>query len=297
MADAPKDRIAFIGLGTMGEPMVRQLALAGITPSVFDLNVEAATRIAQDIGATAATSANDAARGADIVITMLPSSKEVDATVLGADGKSGVLSVLDKGAIVIDMSSSDPMRTRDLANVAAASGITFVDAPVSGAVRRARDGTLSIMFGGDAAVLERVRPVLAAMGKQIFHVGAAGAGHAMKALNNYVSAAGLVAAVEALHVGEKFGIDPAVMTQVLNASTGKNNTTEHKVAQFMLSGTYASGFFLGLMAKDVGIAVGLAEQLGVQADLGQVCAKQWREAAAKSERTTDHTEMYRILKP
>lgn len=297
MIDASKDRIAFIGLGTMGEPMVRQLVLAGHTPALYDLNGEAAARVGRDIGAPVATSAIEAARGADIVITMLPSSKEVDTTVLGADGTSGVFSVLGKGAIVIDMSSSDPMRTRDLANVAAASGITLVDAPVSGAVRRARDGTLSIMFGGDAAVLERVRPMLAAMGKQIFHVGAAGAGHAMKALNNYVSAAGLVAAVEALHVGEKFGIDPAVMTQVLNASTGRNNTTEHKVAQFMLSGTYASGFFLGLMAKDVGIAIGLAEQLGVQADLGQVCAKQWRDAAAKSERTTDHTEMYRILKP
>jgi 3-hydroxyisobutyrate dehydrogenase len=290
------ERIAFIGLGTMGQPMARRLAEAGHALSLFDIDAALAQRLAQEFGATAAASPVEAARGASIVITMLPSSKEVDATILGVAGAPGVVSVLAPGSFVIDMSSSDPMRTRALADAVAKTGSTLVDAPVSGAVRRARDGSLSIMFGGAEAALERLRPVLSAMGTQIFHVGAEGAGHAMKALNNYVSAAGLVAAVEALHVGEKFGIDPAVMTKVFNASTGKNNTTENKVAQFMLSGKYDSGFLLALMAKDVGIAIGLADTLGIDAPLGHVCADLWREAASTSPRTTDHTEMYHLLR-
>lgn len=290
------ERIAFIGLGTMGQPMARRLAEAGFALSVFDIDVAVTQRLAQEFGATAAASPAEAATGASVVITMLPSSKEVDATILGADGAPGVLSVLAPGSFVIDMSSSDPMRTRALSEAVAKAGSTLVDAPVSGAVRRARDGSLSIMFGGTDAALERLRPVLSPMGTQIFHVGAAGAGHAMKALNNYVSAAALVATVEALHVGEKFGIDPAVMTRVFNASTGRNNTTENKVAQFMLSGKYDSGFLLALMAKDVGIAIGLADTMGVGAPLGHVCADLWRDAAAGSPRTTDHTEMYRLLR-
>ena len=296
------ERIAFIGLGTMGQPMARRLAEAGHALSLFDIDEAVVQRLAQEFGATAAASPVEAAKGASIVITMLPSSKEVDATILGVagapgvPGAPGVLSVLAPGSFVIDMSSSDPMRTRALAETVAKAGSTLVDAPVSGAVRRARDCTLSIMIGGAEASLERLRPVLSAMGTQIFHVGADGAGHAMKALNNYVSAAALVATVEALHVGEKFGIDPAVMTKVLNASTGKNNTTENKVAQFMLSGKYDSGFLLALMAKDVGIAIGLAETLGIDAPMGHVCADLWREAAAGSPRTTDHTEMYHLLR-
>ena len=295
-ADASTTRVAFVGLGTMGYPMALQIAQKGFALTVYDINPQAGPKLASEAPCTVVPSLAAAAGGADVLVTMLPSSKEVDAAVLGNEQAPGILSALKPGAVIIDMSSSDPIRTRALAAKVAAAGCTLVDAPVSGSVRRARDGTLAIMFGGSEADFEFCKPVLSCMGTSLFRVGDAGAGHAMKALNNYVSAAGLVAAVEALHVGEKFGIDPHVMTKVLNASTGKNNTTENKVEQFMLSGSYASGFFLKLMAKDVGIAISLADHLGIPATLGHACTQMWQDAAAESTPTTDHTEMYRLLR-
>jgi 3-hydroxyisobutyrate dehydrogenase len=287
--------VSFVGLGTMGTPMATRIAQAGFSLTVFDLRHEAASALAGTLGCRLATSLAEAGEGADLAITMLPTSREVEAVLFGDEAGAGLVSRMTPGSVVIDMSSSDPLRTRALATRVADAGVTLVDAPVSGAVRRARDGSLAIMFGGSAADLECCRPVLSCMGSAIFHVGATGAGHAMKALNNYVSAAGLVATVEALHAGERFGIDPHVMTQVLNASTGRNNTTEHKVEPFMLSGSFASGFFLRLMSKDVRTAISLAHELGVPVRLGDVCADMWEEAAGRSAPDTDHTEMYRLL--
>ena len=160
------------------------------------------------------------------------------------------------------MSSSAPLGTRKLGEELIAAGFEFIDAPVSGGVKRAADGTLAIMVGGDPATIDRVDPVLAAMGRSIFRTGVLGSGHAMKALNNYVSAAGLVAAVEALQVGRKFGLDPGLMADILNVSSGKNNTTELKLKQFIISQTFNAGFPLRLMAKDVRTADELAHALG-----------------------------------
>ncbi|MGH8141286.1 MAG: NAD(P)-dependent oxidoreductase, partial [Steroidobacteraceae bacterium] len=200
-----------------------------------------------------------------------------------------------RGAVVLDMSSSEPERSRRLGAALAQLGLEYLDAPVSGGVGKAQAGTLAILVGGQAAVLERCRALLQAMGGSVLHIGAAGAGHAAKALNNYVSAAGLVATVEALHVGARFGIDPAVMTAVLNASSGRSNTSENKVRQFMLSGTYGSGFALQLMNKDLKIAQALSDSVGYPMRLGTACAAIWDEAARRSTATTDHTEMYRFL--
>ncbi len=157
--------------------------------------------------------------------------------------------MLAKDALIIDMSSSVPVDTQSLGKTLAERGIGLVDAPVSGGVRRAIDGTLAIMAGGDAALVERARPVLQAMAKSVFATGPLGSGHAMKALNNYVSAAGLVAACEALLVGRRFGLQPDTIIDVLNASTGKNNSTDVKMKQFVISESFASGFSLALMAK------------------------------------------------
>ena len=290
-------RVAFIGLGTMGHPMATRIAGAGYPLAVHDVRQDVAVEVARSLAARHAVSPADAARDAGFVITMLPSSREVEAAVLGLGGTPGVLATARPGTLLLDMSSSDPVRTRVLSQTVLEAGCTLVDAPVSGAVRRARDGTLSIMFGGSEEALEACRPVLSCMGSAIFQVGATGTGHAMKALNNYVSAAGLLATVEALHVGRRFGIDPRVMTQVLNASTGRNNTTENKVEAFMLSGSFASGFLLELMAKDVGIARDLAAGLGVAAPVADLCSELWRKAAAGEGRGADHTAMYRLLDP
>ena len=187
------------------------------------------------------------------------------------------------------MSSSAPVGTRELAEALATKGISIIDAPVSGGVRRATDGSLAIMVGGDAAIIAAVRPILEAMGKSIFETGPIGSGHAMKALNNYVSAAGLTAACEALQVGEKFGLDPVLMTDILNVSTGRNNSTEMKLKPFVIPKNYASGFSLALMAKDLRTADDLARYLGVPAPLSRACADLWNEALEALGPQADHT--------
>jgi 3-hydroxyisobutyrate dehydrogenase len=196
---------------------------------------------------------------------------------------------------VIEMSSSAPLGTCKLGEAMIAAGYPFIDAPVSGGVKRATDGTLAIMVGGDPATIDRVDPVLAAMGRSIFRTGVLGSGHAMKALNNYVSAAGLVATVEALQVGRKFGLDPGLMADILNVSSGKNNTTEVKLKQYMISQTFNAGFPLRLMAKDVRTADDLAHDLGIASPLADLCAKLWDEAAENLAETADHTEILRYM--
>lgn len=285
--------VAFIGLGQMGRPMAALLARADYPLRVHDASQAAIEAFTAGIPSTACATAFDAAQGAAVLITMLPDGKIVRDVLLGV-GRAA--DPLQRGATVIDMSSSDPVGTRELGPALAAKGLALIDAPVSGGVKKAVDGTLSIMAGGDAATIERVRPVLEKMGSRIFLTGPLGSGHAMKALNNYVSAAGLAAAAEALVVGARFGLDPAAMTDILNASTGRNNTTEVKVKQFMLSGAYNSGFSAALMAKDLATAAALADAVGVPAPFAHQCAGLWKEAVQRLGGSADHTEMYRFVK-
>ena len=281
-------RIGFIGLGMMGTPMAQCVAKAGFELFVSDVDAAKVTAL----GGVAKPLTSDNAASLDALITMLPNSAIVEESLLGA---AAWARRLPRGAVVLDMSSSEPERSRRLGATLAGLGLDYLDAPVSGGVGKAQTGKLAILVGGDAAVLERCRALLQTMGGSVLHIGAAGAGHAAKALNNYVSAAGLVATVEALQVGARFGIDPAVMTAVLNASSGRSNTSENKVKQFMLSGTYASGFALQLMNKDLKIAHALSDSVGYSMRLGNVCAAMWDDAAKRSTPATDHTEMYRLL--
>ena len=290
-----KQKILFIGLGMMGYPMATLLSKAGYPLSVADADAKRARQFADEFHASAVALDEPSAIDADIVITMLPSSSVVEAVLLGADGSAGIVPHLKPGTAIIDMSSSEPLRSRQLAETLATKDIRFIDAPVSGGVKKATDGSLAIMVGGAKETFDACSPILGEMGKTLFHVGGPGAGHAIKALNNYVSAAGLVAAVEALHVGERFGLDPAVMTDVINASSGRNNTTENKIKQYMLSATFNSAFALQLMAKDLGIAMDLGKSLGYPMPLGDECRGIWDSAASRLDRTGDHTEMYRLL--
>jgi 3-hydroxyisobutyrate dehydrogenase len=210
---APPATIAFLGLGMMGRPMARRLVEAGFKLRVFDVSQKAVSDfVGAHPSALATASAKAAAEGADALITMLPDGKIVRQAVL--EGRDAAVEGLQTGALVLDMSSSNPVDTQKLARELAGRGVALLDAPVSGGVRRAVDGSLSIMVGGAAAELERVRPIFGAMGKTITLCGPAGAGHALKALNNYLSAAGLVAMCEALVVGEAFGLDPGVMVTI-----------------------------------------------------------------------------------
>jgi 3-hydroxyisobutyrate dehydrogenase len=287
-----RDRaIAFIGLGRMGLPMASRLVDAGLAVHGADLSAAARFAFAAYSGMAFRTAA-DAALGATVVITMLPDGAAVREALLGP---GGAVAALAPGALAIDMSSCAPTDTRLLAADLAALGVALVDAPVSGGVRRAADGSLAIMAGGEAAAVERARPLLELMGKSVFPTGRVGSGHACKALNNYVSAAGLQAACEALLVAEAFGVAPDVLVDVLNASTGRNNSTEVKLKPFILSGRFDSGFALALMAKDVGIAARLAEELEVPAEGAERAAALWAAAAEALGSTADHTEIHRYL--
>lgn len=278
--------IGFIGLGMMGQPMAHLLHAAGHTLVVRDANTSAAQGFVQ--AHAGAVMAQDAAAFAacDVVITMLPNSDIVDAVVKELAPK------LKPGACVIEMSSADPTRTRALAEHLAAQGLGLIDAPVSGGVKKAVAGTLAIMVGGDLALFEAHKPVLQTMGKAITHVGPVGAGHALKALNNYVSAAALIATAEAIHVGSAFGIDKAVIVDVINASTGKNNTTENKAHQYMLNAAFNSGFSLALQAKDVGIAASLGQAVNHPMPLAQVVSGMTNDASDNLGKQADHTELY-----
>lgn len=289
---APPATIAFIGLGMMGRPMASRLAAAGFSLRVFDVSQKAVSDfVGSHPSAIATASAKAAAQGADALITMLPDGKIVRQAVI--DGPDAARHGLGAGALVIDMSSSNPVDTQLLARDVAAAGAALLDAPVSGGVRRAVDGSLSIMVGGSAADLERARPVLAAMGKTITLCGPTGAGHALKALNNYLSAAGLVAMCEALVVGEAFGLDPGTMVDVFNSSTGKSNATEVKGRQFVVSRTFAAGFTTGLMAKDLRTAGEVATHLGLKVPgLAQAVAY-WADARERLGPGADHTEIFR----
>jgi 3-hydroxyisobutyrate dehydrogenase len=284
----PPAPIAVIGLGNMGVPMGACLVKAGFAVTGFDLSVVARERFAA-AGGKVAPSPAAAVGGANVVITLLPNGKIVREAV------DSFRPHLAPGAIIIEMSSSAPLGTRKLGEELIAAGYSFIDAPVSGGVKRAVDGTLAIMVGGEAATIDCVEPVLAAMGRSIFRTGVLGSGHAMKALNNYVSAAGLVATVEALQVGRTFGLDPGLMADILNVSSGKNNTTEVKLKQYMISQTFNAGFPLRLMAKDVRTADDLAHGLGIATPLADLCAKLWDEAAENLAENADHTEILRYM--
>jgi len=285
-----REKILFVGLGMMGRPMAALLAEAGYLLLVSDTDQAVVGEVCQQTGAQALLASASLA-DVDIVITMLPNSRIVNQVLIGDDG---LAARLRPGTCVIDMSSSEPLETQSLARRLATLSLEFLDAPVSGGVKRAISGKLAIMVGGDEQTLHARARVLAVLGN-ITHVGPAGAGHAVKALNNYVSAAGLLATVEALHAGEKFGINPAVMTNVLNNASGANFATENKVQQFMLSGSYASGFALQLMVKDLKIAISLGEHMDQPMKLGHECLAVWQEAAEHSTPRTDHTEMYRLV--
>ena len=253
-------KIGFIGTGTMGQPMLANLVKKGFAVVAYDV-VPAALAGAVKAGATAAASAAEVARQGELVITMLPSSSHVEAVYLG---RGGVLEGVAGGRLCVDMSTIDPSVSRRVAAALAAKQVRFLDAPVSGGVPRATDGTLAIMVGGDARDLEEARPALAAMGANIIHVGAVGSGEVAKLCNNLIAGVSAVAVSEAFRIAEGFGVDAKVLTDVISKSSGNTWVMEHMhpvpglVARSASSQDYAPGFMTDLMAKDLGLAVNAA---------------------------------------
>ncbi|MBO9685410.1 MAG: 3-hydroxyisobutyrate dehydrogenase [Mitsuaria chitosanitabida] len=265
-------RVAFIGLGHMGGPMAANLAKHGYAVSAFDLSADALQK-AREAGVAVAPSALAAVEGASVVISMLPASRHVEGLYLG-DG--ALMAAIPAGALVIDCSTIAPASAQRVAKAAADRGLAMLDAPVSGGVAGAAAGTLTFIVGGDAAALERARPVLQAMGKNIFHMGASGAGQVAKLCNNM--ALGVIMAVtgEALALGVAHGLDPQALSAMMAVSTGRSWATEvcnpwpGVKPEAPASRGYSGGFGNDLMLKDLGLAVEAALGTGAAVPLGEL---------------------------
>jgi 3-hydroxyisobutyrate dehydrogenase len=281
--------VGLIGLGAMGWPMAANLVAAGVSLSVFDLDTQRVDEFAAEHACTPATHPSDFA-GVSVLITMLPDGQVVSDVV--RDWEGGLLTVLSPGSTILDMSSSSPGGTIALLEAARTHGLDVVDAPVSGGVPRATDATLSIMVGADDASFAKVEPTLQKLGKSIFRTGPVGSGHAMKALNNVVAATAYAAMAEAIEVGRAYALDPRILVEVVNESTGRSFTSEVVYGEHVIPGTYATGFALGLLAKDAGIAAEMADAAEVEAPVVQLVAERWREAVAAVGFGADHSRAH-----
>jgi len=291
--------VGFIGVGAMGRPMAANLINKGFTVTAYDASAEALAAIVT-LGAAQAGSSADAARVSDIVITILPSSANVVAAYLG---EGGVLEGAAAGRLCVDMSTIDPATSRLVAATASQRGIRFIDAPVSGGVPRAEDGTLAIMVGGDGTDVEEAHPVLAAMGANIIHVGPVGSGEVAKLCNNLIAGVAAVAVSEAFRIAEGFGVDPKVLTDVIAKSSGNTFVMEHMhpvpalVATAPATREYAPGFTTDLMAKDLGLAVNAARELRVPVVVAPAAQQVLRLASSHGYGRKDFTSVYAFLRP
>lgn len=287
----PIKKISFIGVGNMGNAMAGQLVKKGFDVTVFDARAETAQAFVRQHGGTAAATLAEAGQGADAVIFMVPDDKVVR-QVLFADGLAESLA---KGTMVIDMSSSAPTGTMAIGNDLDSRGIGYVDAPVMGGVIFAKDATLDIMAGGDAALVERCKPLFDAMGRKLYVCGPLGSGHVLKCLTNYINACALINTLEAMTIGGKFGLDSNVMAEAIEAMcNGRQHPVAKKVVPHVLTRKYGTGMAMQFIAKDVKIAVDSAHSIGAAAPLAEKTAELWAAACEKLGGKLDQTEIVRF---
>jgi 3-hydroxyisobutyrate dehydrogenase len=285
--------VAFLGLGAIGRPMAARLAAASdISLAVWNRTAERARAFASETGARHATTPADAARGADLAITCFPVSADVDAVL---DGPEGLLAGLARGALLVDCTSGDPATSRRIAAKLAERGVGFLDAPVSGGTIGAEQGTLTVMVGGDEALLQRARPVLEAFGKKIVHCGDVGAGDALKAVNNALLAIHVWSTAEGLAALAKAGVSADVALDVINASSGRSNASMNLFPDRVLTRAFPRTFRLALLDKDVGIAAGVAREQKVPAPLLQLTAELFRVAHNALGEEADHVEAAKLV--
>jgi 3-hydroxyisobutyrate dehydrogenase len=288
-------KVGFVGIGNMGSHMARHLIGAGFDVTVMDTRQEVVDAFTAEHGCKAESYPVALGASVDAVVTMLPTSKIVRAVILGADNVPGVANGMAAGSVVIDMSTSSPEDTVALGAALKPKGIAVVDAPVAGGVVFAADGSLSIMTGGEAADKDRIRPMLDTMGKEVIDCGILGGAHTMKALNNYVNAAALIAGIEAMTVALKFGLEPETALNALkSACTGRNNPIEKKIETHIMTRKFATGMPVGLIAKDVGIAVDSADALGAYAPMAKETLRIWEEARDRFGFDPDQSEVVRL---
>ncbi|PYP79032.1 MAG: 3-hydroxyisobutyrate dehydrogenase [Gemmatimonadetes bacterium] len=285
--------VAFLGLGAIGRPMAARLAAApDISLAVWNRTAERARTFASETGARQAVTPADAARGADVVLTCFPVSADVDAVL---DGDDGLLAGLARGALLVDCTSGDPATSRRIAARLAERGVGFLDAPVSGGTIGAEQGTLTVMVGGDAALLERARPVLETFGKKIVHCGAVGAGDALKAVNNALLAIHVWSTAEGLAALAKAGVSADVALDVINASSGRSNASMNLFPERVLTRAFPRTFRLALLDKDIGIAAGVAREQKVPAPVLQLTADLFRMAHNALGEEADHVEAVKVV--
>jgi len=282
-------KVGIIGIGNMGWPMAMNILEAGYQLTVFDMDTDRSERFAVETGARSVVSLAELG-DMDFVITMLPNGHVVREVLLQAEGGAFINSV-KKGCIVIDMSSAEPTGTKALGQELAGHEVTLIDAPVSGGVPRAKLGTLAIMIGADDAdALAQAKPLLETMGQQLFETGGLGSGHATKALNNLIAATSFVATSEAMLIAKRFGLDLNTLIDVVNVSTGQNFMTDKVMKDHVIGEQFASGFAMGLLVKDVGIANELCDAVNMHAPLSKLVLKRWQEALDVKGFAADNTE-------
>lgn len=290
-------KVGFIGTGSMGRPMLRNLVAKGFAVVAYDVQ-PAALEAAARLGAASAGSAADAAGQCEILVTMLPSASHVESAYLGP---RGVLEGIGPGRLCVDMSTIDPATSRRVSARLRERGIRFIDAPVSGGVGGAEDGTLAIMVGGDPGDLEEAGPVLRAMGQHVVHMGAVGAGEVAKLCNNLIAGVATVAISEAFRIAEGFGVDARLLTQVIANSSGRTWIMEHShpvpgiVPRAASSRDYAPGFTVDLMCKDLGLAVNAARELRVPVAVSSAAQQVLRMASSHGYGRKDVSAVYAFL--
>ena len=284
--------VAFLGLGAIGRPMAHRVAAAGFDLTVWNRTAGRSREFAAAAGARAAATPADAVRGAQVVVTCLSTSQNV-ASLL--DGPAGILAGIDRGALFVDCTSGDPATSARIAERLAERGVAFIDAPVSGGTSGAEKGILTVMVGGDAASLERARPVLESFGKKVVHCGKVGAGDAVKAMNNAMLAIHVWSTGECLAALASAGVDPNVALAVVNASSGRSNTSENLFPERVLTRAFPRTFRLALLDKDIGIAAQVAREQKVASPLLQLAAELFRLAHAELGEEADHVEAVRVI--
>lgn len=298
---ASMSKVGFVGLGNMGGPMASNLAAAGHTVRVFDLVADAMARVAD---ATPCETAIEAVTDVDFVISMLPAGQHVRAVYLGADGQSGLLASIDPRTVVIDCSTIDADSARTVAAAALERGIHMLDAPVSGGTGGAEAGTLTFIVGGEAEALAAARPVLEAMGKNIFHAGAAGAGQVAKICNNMLLAVLMTGTAEALALGVDNGLDPGVLSEIMKVSSGGNwalnvyNPYPGVMDNVPAAKGYGGGFLVDLMRKDLGLAMQAAQATGNAVPLGALASHLYQMHRATNDAgALDFSSIQYLFKP
>ncbi|WVW78057.1 hypothetical protein I302_100008 [Kwoniella bestiolae CBS 10118] len=286
--------VGYIGLGLAGGPMAENIPKYGYKLLVTDADRKKAQAYAESHeNVELASDSADAFREVDCLITMLPNGHVVREVLLGA---KGVAPHLKRGTVIVDTSSSDPINTQKLqAELKERFGVQLVDAPVTQIrMRGINDGEATLMIGGEKEAVDEVLPVLNTMARWTFNMGGPGSGHVCKTFNNYMTAAAIAALNDCLVVGHKMGLDPALITDVMNVGTARNYGTAHSIRAEALTRTYGSGFGLYLIVKDLGINLDLATHLGLDNELSQLVHSKFKDALDKCDPAADYTESLRV---